>query len=123
MLLFVLFKQKTAYVMLISVWSSDVFSSELGAVDLVGEQQFGEDRSLGQGKARRLEVEQVRPQYFARHQIGGELDAPIVEPDGAGEGLREQGLGGARRAFEQDVSAREQRARDHAGQLGLTEHG
>src|SRR3546814_6529162 len=69
------------------------------------------------------EVEQGRTQYGARHQVGGELDAPIVEPDGAGEGLREQGLGGARRAFEQDVSAREQRDRDHAGQLGLTEHG
>ena len=93
-----------------------------GTVDLVGEQQLGEDRSLGQREARRLEVEQVRPQYVARHQVGGELDAPEIEPDRAREGLREQRLGGARRAFEQHVAAGEQRDRHHARQIGLADH-
>lgn len=93
-----------------------------GAVDFVGKQQLGEDRPLGQGEARRLEVEQVRSQYVAGHQVGGELDAPEIEPDGAGESLREQRLGGSRRAFEQHMTTSEQRDRDHAGQIPLPEY-
>src|SRR6185295_5891524 len=71
-------------------------------------QQLGEDRTAGQGEARRLEVEQVCPEDVAGHQVGGELDPPELEPDGVGEAVREQGFGGPRRAFEQDVAAGEQ---------------
>ena len=45
------------------------------AVDLVGEQQLGEDWSLGQYEAVGLEIEKVGPQHVARHQVGCELDA------------------------------------------------
>jgi hypothetical protein len=46
-----------------------------GAVDLVAEQQLGEDRSLGQHETVGLEIEKVGPQHVARHQVGRELDA------------------------------------------------
>ena len=79
-----------------------------GAVDLVGEQQFAEDRPAGQREGAGLEVEQVGADDVARHQVGRELDAAELEPQRAGETVGEQGLGGARRAFEQDVAAGEQ---------------
>ena len=60
------------------------------AVDLVGEKQVGEQRP-------RLELEpptarlgvflqQVRAGDVGRHQVGGELDASIVEVGDSGEG-------------------------------------
>ena len=75
-----------------------------GAVDLVGEQQLAEDRPAGQRELAGLEVEQVRAEDVARHQVRGELDAAEIEPERPREALREEGLGGARRAFEQDVA-------------------
>ena len=42
-------------------------------------------------------------------QVGGELYAAEVEPDCLGETVREQSLGGSRRAFEQNMPAGEQR--------------
>jgi hypothetical protein len=80
-----------------------------GAVDLVGEQQLGEDRPLGEGEARRLEVEEVRPQYVAGHQVGGELDASeIASPVARAKACAREGFGGSRRPFEQHMPAREQ---------------
>src|SRR3546814_3049276 len=46
--LFFFFKQKTAYEMRISDWSSDVCSSDLGrGLDLVAERQEAEEAALG----------------------------------------------------------------------------
>ncbi len=78
-----------------------------GAVDLVGEQQFAEDRPARERELAGLEVEQVRTQNIARQQIGGELDAPEIKPQRGGEALREEGLGGARRPFQQRVALRQ----------------
>ena len=79
------------------------------AVDLVGEQQLGEDRAAGQREARGLEVEQVGADDVGGHQVRRELDAPEIQPDRLREAVREQRLGRARRTFEQDVPAGEQR--------------
>ena len=49
------------------------------AVDLVGEQQLGEDRALRQRERVGLEVEQVGAEDVARHQVGRELDAPELQ--------------------------------------------
>jgi len=94
-----------------------------GAVDLVREQQFGKDRAARHGEGRGLEVEQVRPDDVAGHEIGGELNAPEFEPDSAREGARERGLGGARRAFEQDVAARQHRDQHEVDGRLLADHG
>jgi hypothetical protein len=63
-----------------------------GAVDLVGQQQVAEDRPARQGELAGLEVEQVRSQNVARHQIGGELDAPEIKAQTGGEALRQKVL-------------------------------
>ncbi len=52
------------------------------AVDLVGEQELGEDRSLGQAEGARLEVEDIGAEDVARHQVGRELDAPEGQTQG-----------------------------------------
>ena len=94
-----------------------------GAVDLVGEQQFGEDRPAGQGEGRGLEVEQIGADDVARHQVRGELDAAELEPDRAREAVRDQRLGRARRAFEQDVPAGEQGDEHQVDRRLLADHG
>src|SRR3546814_5250149 len=56
------------------------------------------------------------PQNIAGHQVGGELDAPEVEPCRSGKGLREQRLSSPGRAFEQDMAAR-RRSEEHTSEL------
>ena len=44
----------------------------------------------------------------AGHQVGGELDAGVVQREGGGEATDEEGLRDAGDAFEQDVAVREE---------------
>ena len=74
-----------------------------GAVDLVGQQQVGEDRPLARVKIRGLRVEDHGAGQVGRQQVGGELDALEVQVGDPGQGLDGQRLGQARHAFEQDV--------------------
>ena len=99
-------------------------------VDLVGEQQVGEDRAeLGLELAGVLMVD-PRSGQVGWHQVGGELDALELPADGRGERLDGQRLGqpgdalheqvpagkqGDRHALEQDVLADD-------GALDLEEH-
>ncbi len=92
------------------------------AVDLVGQQQLAEDRPARQREGRSLEVEEVGPDDVARHQVGRELDAAVVQPERAGEALGEEGLGGAGRAFQQHVAARHQRGQHQIDGVGLADH-
>ena len=70
-----------------------------------------------------LEVEQVGAEDVARHQVGRELDAAELQVERAGEALGQEGLGRARRAFQQDVAAGEQRGQHQVDGLGLADHG
>src|SRR3546814_4078192 len=81
--LFVFFKQKTAYEMRISDWSSDVCSSDLGADD---ELPFGEARAALDDRGDQVEPER----RFAALEL--DLDAVGVEPVEAGEDRRQRVL-------------------------------
>jgi hypothetical protein len=94
-----------------------------GAVDLVGQQQFAEDRTPRQGEAGGLEVEQVGPDDVAGHQVGRELDPAIVQADRAGKALGQQGLGGPGRTLQQDVAAGEQGGQQQVHGSVLADHG
>ncbi len=83
-----------------------------GAVDLVGEDDIGEDGALLE-----LEVpaagggvfgDEVGADDVGGHEIGGELDAAEAEAEGLGERADEHGFAEARDAFEEDVSADEE---------------
>jgi hypothetical protein len=94
-----------------------------GAVDLVGKQDLGEDRALGQHEAVGLEIEQVGAQHVARHQVGRELDAPELQRKGRGEGLGEERLGRPRHALDEDMAADKQAGQHQVHHLVLADHG
>ena len=73
------------------------------AVDLVGEQHVRKDRPGAERKlarAQRHRARDVRGQH-----VGGELDAPELEPERLRERVHRQRLGDARRPLEQHVPA------------------
>src|SRR3546814_2468381 len=77
--LFFFFKQKTAYEMRISDWSSDVCSSDLR---LVGQ---GIEQRLHQSPIR-VHSEQAEPEAAAELQDGAAVPSPAGCPVGRGEG-------------------------------------
>ncbi len=92
-----------------------------GAIDLVGEEDVGEDRS-------RLEGEGAVPGAVDRgaddvggKQVRGELHPLEVGGQGLGEGLGQGGLAHSGYVLHQDVAAREQAHRDAFDGLGLAE--
>ena len=93
------------------------------AVDLVRQQQLAEDRPAVDDEAAGLEVEQVGADDVARQQVGRELDAAELQAQARREGLRQQRLGRARRAFEQHMAAAEQRHQHQVDGVGLADHG
>ena len=78
------------------------------AVDFVGKQQVAEDRAARQRELPGLEIVDVRSDDVAGHQVGRELDAAIGDAERLREAARRHRLGGAGRAFEQDMPAGEQ---------------
>ena len=61
---------------------------------------------IGSGPERELaRAQRHRAGEIGRQHVGGELHAPEVDADRAGERVGEQRLGDAGHAFEQDVSA------------------
>src|SRR3546814_7694320 len=89
------FKQKTAYEVRISDWSSDVCSSDLGGVEPLQRRQrivqvledLGGDHSVGRRKAGQ------RPGARARQRLAGEAHAtaqPGGEVEAQGRDVREE---------------------------------
>ncbi len=78
------------------------------AVDLVGEQEVGEDRTERRPELARLLVVDPRADQVGRHEIGRELDPLELAADRLGERLDRHRLGQARDAFDEDVAAGEQ---------------
>ena len=95
-----------------------------GAVDLVGHQQLGEDRS-----AHELEgplavdalLEDLRAEDVGRHEVGRELHAARVEAEHGAQRIDELGLGEAGHADEQAVAAGQQRDEHLLDDLRLAE--
>src|SRR3546814_1783393 len=89
------FKQKTAYEMRISDWSSDVCSSDLGPVPRKGDRpQFDEADDpvvLGREADREIGIGDLRGQAFVaerRAEEGGEIGRAVKRAEGLGEADR-----------------------------------
>ena len=89
------------------------------AVDLVGEQQVAEDRPARQRELPGLEIVDVRADDIAGHQVGRELDASVGDAQRLREAARGHRLGRARRTFQQDVPAGEQRGQHQVDRVVL----
>lgn len=88
------------------------------AVDLVGEQEVGEDGARLEGELGAAGVVDQRAGDIARHQVGGELDALGVEFESGRQRANEQGFGDPRGAFQEYVTAAEE-GDDQAGDGGV----
>ena len=88
-------------------------------VDLVDEQQVGEDRALVQRERARRHVEDVGADDVGRHQVGRALHALELQAHDARERADGQRLGEARHAFEQRVPAADERQQQQVDHLGL----
>jgi maltoporin len=71
------------------------------AIDLVRQQERGEDRAFDQREFVALQVENVGAGDVRRHQVGRELNAVELASQHARQRAREQRLGQARHAFDQ----------------------
>jgi hypothetical protein len=80
-----------------------------GTVDLVGEQDLGEDRAAAELERGGLGVEDVHPGDVAGKEVGGELDALEEAAEGPGEGLGEHRLAHPGDILDQDVATAEER--------------
>ena len=90
-----------------------------GAVDLVGQDQVGEDRAF-------VELEVVADQHLGaedvgRHQVGSELDPPELDIEHPAQGRQELGLAEARHAFQKHVSFAERGRQHGVDQLALAD--
>ena len=91
------------------------------AVDLVGQQEVGEDRAelrLERAVGRAVDA---RPDEVGGHQVRGELDALEAAAQDVGEGLDGQRLGQAGDALEQDVAAGQEADEDALEHLVLAD--
>ncbi len=88
-------------------------------VDLVDEQQVGEDRPLVQREGARRHVEDVGADDVGGHQVGRALHALELQAHDARERADRQRLGQARNAFEQRVPAADDRQQQQVDHLGL----
>lgn len=91
------------------------------AVDLVGQQQPGEQGALTKHELGAVLVEQVGAGEVSRQQIGGELGAGELQTQRPGEAAGGQGLAEAGHVFEQHVAAGDD-AGQHQGHLGTLAH-
>ena len=92
------------------------------AVDLVGEQEIGEHGPGLELEAARRIAEDVHTGDIGRHEVGRELDAREANAERCGEHAREQRLRGTGHAFDEHVSAREERGEDLIDHVVLAEH-
>ena len=92
-------------------------------VDLVGEQQPGEQRAAPELELRGPLVVEERPGQVGGQQVGGELGAREVEPERLGEGPRGQGLAEPGVVLEQHVALGEDRAEHQPQRLLLADDG
>jgi hypothetical protein len=78
-------------------------------VDLVGQHQVAEDRSAMRNELRCLRVEDLGAGDIGREQIWGELETLETPPNHTSQGSHGEGLGQARDALEEHMSAAQHR--------------
>ncbi len=93
-----------------------------GAVDLVGQQDVGENRAFMEMKLLVALVENRHAENVRGQQVGGKLDAFEAGINGAGQGLGQGGLARAGKIFEQDMAAAGEGGEEIAGGSGLPAH-
>ena len=79
-----------------------------GAVDLVGQQDAGDDRAGADVERAGGGAVDLGAGQVGGEQVGGELDPPEGEVEGLGQGPDGPGLGQAGHALDQDVPAGQQ---------------
>ena len=87
-------------------------------VDLVGQDDVGEDRSRPEAEIAQFLIEEGDATDVGREQIGSELDASALAANGARQRPRQRRLANARHVFDQDVAFAEhgdEQALDHLG--------
>lgn len=92
------------------------------AVDLVRQQEVGEDRPGAKLELARACVVHQRSGEVTRHEIGGELHALGVEPQGSGKGAHQERFGHPGYPFQENVAARQERDKETGDGAVLTDH-
>ena len=92
------------------------------AVDLVGEQEAGEQRALPELEVPDALVVDERAGEVGRQQVGGELGARELDPQCLREGACGQGLAEPREVLQQHVATAEDARQDETQGLGLADH-
>ena len=92
-----------------------------GPVDLVGQQDLGEDRAGTELEGLLLLVEERDSGDVAGQQVGRELDAPEAAAQGPGQALGQGGLADARHVLQQNVTLAEQRHQRKLDDLALAD--
>ena len=93
------------------------------AVDLVGQQQTGEQRTTTEHELVHPLIENERAGEVGRQQIGRELGAGEPQPERLGERTRGKRLSEARQILEQHVTTGEDAAQDERERLALAHDG
>ena len=93
------------------------------AVDLVGEQQPGEQRALAEREVAVALVVDERSGEVGGQEVGGELSAGEVEPERLGERSCGEGLAEAGEVLEQHVAAGEDGREDERERLAFADDG
>ena len=94
-----------------------------GPIDLVGEQQAGEDRATSKLEARRALVEDERAGEVGRKQVRGELGALEIESERLGERTCGERLAEPREVLDEDVAAGQDRRQNKGQRFALADNG
>ncbi len=89
------------------------------AVDLIGEDDVREDRTLLDAELARGYLVHGRTDDVARHEIGCELDPLEGAPDEMGDGAREERLRGTGHSLDEEVTSEHERDESEAHRLVL----
>ncbi len=75
-----------------------------GAIDFVGKDDVGEDRSVAEFELARLRIVDADAENVGGKQVGGELDALKTAVKRFGQGLGKGGFAGAGNVFDEEMA-------------------
>ncbi len=81
-----------------------------GAVDFVGQQHLRKHRAGVKHELAAVAVEHRNAQQIARHEVGGELRAGVLQPQRGGQSMGQRGLAHPRQIFDEQMTAGQQAA-------------